>query len=69
MIFKESDLKNLLVQPIEEVEKLSKRLYKTVGYLYNFAHTDRTLGAILALPDYEYSLRDAARLDFFVSGY
>lgn len=48
-IFKESDLKDLLLQPVEEVEK--------------------KFGTVLLLPDYEYSLKDAALLDFFVSGY
>lgn len=48
-LFKESDLKDLLMQPIEEVEK--------------------KFGTVLILPDYEYSLTDAALIDFFVSGY
>ncbi|KAL5471006.1 hypothetical protein EMCRGX_G029077 [Ephydatia muelleri] len=44
-MFKESELKGLLMQPIEEVEK--------------------KFGTVLLLSDYEYSLRDAALIDFF----
>lgn len=58
------------MQPIEEVEKLSKKLYETLPYLYlALMHTYRKFGTVLILPDYEYSLTDAALIDFFVSGY
>lgn len=67
-MFKESELKGLLMQPIEEVEKLSKNVLRYTS-LPAPMHTDRKFGTVLLLSDYEYSLRDAALIDFFVSGY
>ena len=56
------------MQPIEEVEKLSKNVLRYTS-LPAPMHTNRKFGTVLLLPDYEYSLRDAALIDFFVSGY